>query len=204
MKDIQEIKRQLKERISGRSGVLLLTGDKGSTLLLNLTHGMNIKSVFIDTGFHFDEILEYIKGLGREIEVIKNSNVTVVNTDDMLKCCYLRKIEPLKGYLNDIKPDYLVVPFTEEEKRNGIEDSYLNGIDNIEIIRPLSGLTDRDIWLYIKENNLPFSALYKKGYKIIDCKSCTTRIGRKMPHKEGEKVSFDSETIEKLKSLGYM
>jgi|Deesub1362A_J573_1020465.scaffolds.fasta_scaffold01035_3 3'-phosphoadenosine 5'-phosphosulfate sulfotransferase (PAPS reductase)/FAD synthetase len=204
MTPIQKIDSELKDRIKGRNGVLLVTGDKGSTLLLNLLQDSDIKSVFIDTGFHFDEVNEYIKSLDQELKVIINDDATAIGTDNMIECCHQRKVEPLRKYLDEVKADYIIVPFTEKDKRNGVEDSYLSGIEGVEIIRPLYGIADRDIWLYIKENKLLFTALYKKGYKIIDCKSCTTRVGRKRPDKKETQSSFDNETIEKLKSLGYM
>jgi len=204
MRSIQEIGCELKERIKRKEGVLLITGDKGSTLLLDILKGSNIKSLFIDTGIHFDEVVEYIKDLEKEVDIINSKNTADVTPDNMVKCCRQRKAEPLKKYLYDIKAEYIVVPFTEEDKRNGLEDSYLNGLEGIEIIRPLYDVADRDIWVYIKEHSLAFTSLYRKGYKVIDCRECTTRIGRRRPDKETDNGSFDSETIEKLKSLGYM
>jgi phosphoadenosine phosphosulfate reductase len=92
----------------------------------------------------------------------------------------------------------------DEEKKQGIENSYIKGIENIEIIRPLADMTERDVWRCIHENNMPFSSIYNKGFKVIDCKCCTTRIGRKSQDKEHKGSDFDKETLEKLKSLGYM
>jgi phosphoadenosine phosphosulfate reductase len=206
MSKIQQIKKYLEEVTTGKKAVLLFTGDKGSTLLINIINNinMNVKIIFIDTGYHFDEIMDYLKKLPHEIEIIKNNNATIDSSVDMNKCCRQRKAEILKSYLSDIKADCLILPFIDEEKKYGVENSYLEGIEGIEIIRPLSKLTERDIWISIKENKLPFSKIYNKGYKIVDCKCCTTRMGRRMLQKEVSSSKFDSETIEKLKSLGYM
>ncbi len=207
MDKLKHIKEHLEKIIKDKQVVFLITGDKGSTILINIINGIDdrkFKTIFIDTGFHFDEILNYIRELPYEIEIIKNSNATLDRSVDMDKCCEQRKVEILRRHLADVGADCLIVPFIDEEKKFGIEDSYLSNIGNIEIIRPLSNLTDRDIWVTIKEHKMPFSKIYNRGYRVVDCKCCTTRTGRKVPQKEVLSSEFDSETIEKLKSLGYM
>ncbi len=207
MGNLKHIKKHLEETVKDKQAVFLFTGEKGSTLIINIIddiNNINVKTVFIDTGFHFDEILNYIKELPYKIEIIKSNNATIDSSVNMYECCKQRKAETLRHYLTEAKADCLIVPFIDEEKKYEVEDSYLNGIENIEIIRPLSNLTERDIWISIKEKKMPFSKIYNKGYKIVDCKCCTTRTGRKVPQKEVLSREFDSETIEKLKSLGYM
>lgn len=207
MSNVHQIREYLEETIKGKRTVMLFTGDKGSTFIINIIgniNNVNIKAVFTDTGFHFDEILNYIKKISYKIEIIKNNNATADSSVDMYKCCRQRKVETLRRYLSDVRADFLIVPFIDEEKKYGVEDSYLDDIENIEIIRPLSNLTERDIWVGIRENKMPFSKIYNKGYKIVDCKCCTTRTGRRVSKKEDLNSEFDNETIEKLKSLGYM
>lgn len=209
---MKQIKKNLEESICGGGTIFLFTGDKGSTLLMNVVKdltaaqaGMNVSIVFIDTGYQFDEIMNYVKNLGSRIEIIKNNGVSINHTIDMDRCCGQRKVEALKEYLVNFKSECLIVPFIDEEKGNGIEDSYLKGINNIKIMKPLADLTDRDIWIKIKKYKLPFSTIYNKGYKIVDCKCCTTRHGRRKQGDENNRdKGFDKEIEEKLKSLGYM
>jgi len=201
---MDQIKKNLEESICGKKAVFLFTGDKGSTLLLNLAKDIDVHIVFIDTGYQFDEIIAYVKSLDSKIEIIKNTNESINNTVDMDKCCAQRKIECLQRYIDSIRADCLIVPFRDEEKNNGIEDSYLKGIANIKIIRPLANLTERDVWVKIKEYKLSFSTIYNKGYRFIDCKCCITRHGRKKREEDNEDKGFDKETEEHLKSLGYM
>ena len=201
---MQKIKKDLEEYIRGKKSVFLFTGDKGSTLLMNLVNDMEVSNVFIDTAYQFNEIMDYVKSLSSKIEIIKNNNALVDYTVDVNECCYQRKVKVLKEYLDSVNAECLIVPFIDEEKDNGIEDSYLKGINNIKIIRPISDLTERDVWIKIKEYKLPFSPIYNKGYRLVDCKCCTTRLGRKK-YMEGDKNrELDKETEEKLKSLGYM
>ena len=200
---MQKIKKDLEDYIRGKKSVFLFTGDKGSTLLMNVIKDTRVSIIFIDTAYQFNEITDYISSLGSKIEII-NSNASVDFTSGMSECCYQRKTKVLKEYLDKTNTECLIVPFIDEEKNNGIEDSYLKGINNIKIIRPLSDFTERDVWLKIKECKLPFSPVYNKGYRFVDCKCCTTHHGRKK-YIEGDKNGeLDKETEEKLKSLGYM
>ncbi len=200
---MQKIKKDLGEYIRGKKSVFIFTGDKGSTLLMSVIKEVEVSIVFIDTGYQFNEITDYINRLGSKIEII-NSNASVDFTSGMSECCYQRKPKVLKEYLDKTNAECLIVPFINEEKNNGIEDSYLNGINNIKIIRPLSDLTERDIWIKIKKYKLPFSKIYNKGYRLVDCKCCMTRHGRRKHLGDEKNKELDKETEEKLKSLGYM
>ena len=200
---MQKIKKDLEEYIKGKKSVFLFTGDKGSTLLMSVIKEMEVSIIFIDTAYQFNEIMDYINRLGGKIEII-NSNASVDFTSGMSECCYQRKTKVLKKYLDKTNAECLIVPFIDEERNNGIEDSYLNGINNIKIIRPISDLTERDVWIKIKEYRLPFSPIYNKGYRLVDCKCCTTRHGRRKYIEEDKNRGLDKETEEKLKSLGYM
>ncbi len=201
---MRQIKKNLEKFISGKRTVFLFSGDKGSTLLMNVVKDINVNIIFIDTGYQFNEIIDYVKSYGSKIEVIKNSNASIDYIVDMDECCHQRKAKVLKEYLSNTNAESLIVPFRDEERDNGIELSYLNDIDNIKVIRPLANLTERNIWIKIKENKLSFSAIYNKGYKIVDCKCCMTRHGRKKREGVDGTEELDKETEEKLKSLGYM
>jgi len=204
MEEIERIKENLRESIHNRKALLLFTGDKGSTLLINIIRGMNIHAVFIDTGFHFDEILAYRETLTDKIEIIKNHSAAPDSSVHMPDFCNRMKVELLTEYLSRHQGECLIVPFLDEDKKYGVEDSYLNGLKDVKIIRPLANVNERDVWIMINESNMPYSSIYNKGYKVVDCKCCTTRTGRKKPVKERSDIAFDKETVEKLKSLGYM
>lgn len=201
---MQKIKKNLEGYIRGKKSIFLFTGDKGSTLLMDIIKNTGVSIIFIDTAYQFNEITDYINSLGSKIEIIKNNNASSDFTSGMSECCYQRKTKALKEYLDKTNAECLIVPFINEERNNGIEDSYLNGISNIKIIRPISDLTERDVWIKIKEYKLPFSPIYNKGYRFVDCKCCTTRLGRKKQGEDYKDKGFNKETEEKLKALGYM
>jgi phosphoadenosine phosphosulfate reductase len=47
----------------------------------------------------------------------------------------------------------------------------IKGKDKV-IISPIFNWTDRDIWKFIKENNIPYCKLYNEGYSRIGCIFC--------------------------------
>ena len=137
---------------------------------------------FIDTGYHFQETLDYKKYLTElyQLNVVdiraenwKHEFTTREETwkNDPDFCCSINKVEPLDG----IKQDYTVWASglmrwqTEHrstldifEERNGILKFY-----------PLVDVTKEERDNYIRENNLPFHPLVAKGYSSIGCAHCT-------------------------------
>jgi len=53
------------------------------------------------------------------------------------------------------------------------------------IVNPIYKFTEKDIWDYIKENNIETNPLYKKGYKRVGCIGCPM-AGPKQQRKEFE------------------
>lgn len=201
---MDQVRKNLEEYVGSDKSVLLFTGDKESTLLFDLVKDMNVAVVFIDTGYHFKEVMDYVRELGSRIEILKNKDASVDYMIDMNKCCAQRKADVLKEYLVNAGTECIIVPFIGDGTSKEIEDSYLQGITGIKIVRPLAQWSERNIWVKIKEDKLPFCRIYKKGYKTFDCKPCTTRHGRNKQVNDADDNRLDDETEEKLKALGYM
>jgi phosphoadenosine phosphosulfate reductase len=205
--NIHLIKSNLKEFTNSKKSVLLFTGSSESTVLLAAADPLDINIIFIDTGYHFNEIIDYVKKLTGKVEIIHGKVGSADPASDMKRCCSQRKAAVLKEYLQNLNAECLIVPFRDEDRDNGIEDSYLNNIDDVAIFRPLASLSERDSWMIIKKDILPFSEIYNKGYRSVDCKRCTTRHGRIKPEVDKDikaNKETDEETVQKLKALGYM
>jgi len=137
---------------------------------------------FIDTGYHFQETLDYKQYLTElyQLNVVdiraedwKHEFTTREQTwkNDPDFCCSINKVEPL----DSIKQDYTVWASglmrwqTEHrsmldvfEERNGIIKFY-----------PLVDVSMNERDNYIREHNLPFHPLVAKGYSSIGCSHCT-------------------------------
>jgi len=52
-------------------------------------------------------------------------------------------------------------------------------------INPLADWTRQDVWRYVRERNLPYNALYDRGFKSIGCAPCTRPVGPNEPERAG-------------------
>lgn len=140
------------------------------------------KIFFIDTGYHFEETLQYKKELidlyGLNVESIgaEKWKHDFTTQDETWKknpdfCCSVNKVEPL----NLIKERFTVwvsglmkwqsdhrASLDIFEERNGIIKFY-----------PLLDVSREEREKYINTNKLPFHPLVFKGYGSIGCKHCT-------------------------------
>lgn len=140
------------------------------------------KIYFIDTGYHFDETIQYKEELtklyGLNVESIgaekwKHDFTTSDETwkKDPNLCCSINKVEPLElikehftvwvSGLMEWQSDHRA-SLNIFEERGGILKFY-----------PLLDVTQQERDRYIKTNNLPFHPLVAKGYSSIGCKHCT-------------------------------
>lgn len=155
-----------------------------SAFLLKLVSEVNAQQTvfFIDTGYHFDETLEYktyltekyglavksIQALKEEHEFTTNDQTWTKNPDF---CCSINKVKPLDA----IKQHYKVwmsglmkwqsdhrATLDIFEERNGILKFY-----------PLLDISKETRDAYIAGHDLPFHPLVAKGYHSIGCKHCT-------------------------------
>lgn len=149
-----------------------------------------IPVLFLETGYHFPETLEYKNRLA---ELFGLKNIMDLRADSEKKakvvaeyqgvpyeknpdlCCHINKVEPLdlaiKNYdawMSGIRRNQ-----TDFRKSIRIVEEYEGGIFKIS---PLANFTSRDSWWYLKERNIPQHPLYEKGYLSIGCRPCTRPV----------------------------
>jgi phosphoadenosine phosphosulfate reductase len=98
--------------------------------------------------------------------------------------------------------DYLFTGLRRGEQRESNPEDYFLGSGQHVKVNPVVYFTDKDIWDYIREHNLPYCSLYDMGYSDIGCIPCALPPQQRMNKsvdEEGEK----KEVAEKLRRLGY-
>ncbi len=89
------------------------------------------------------------------------------------RCCGLRKVAPLEQALGGVDawitglrreqgPTRAAVPKLGWDARHGVWKAC-----------PLADWTERDVWAYIAERDLPYHPLHDRGYASIGCTHCT-------------------------------
>ena len=72
-------------------------------------------------------------------------------------------MEKYDAWINGVRID-------DTNQRRGTKFFEYRDVDNIN---PIAHWTEKDVWKYIKEHNLPYNPLYKKGYRSLGCRPCT-------------------------------
>jgi thioredoxin-dependent adenylylsulfate APS reductase len=94
-----------------------------------------------------------------------------------LLCCDLRKVIPLRRALRNYDAWVTGLRRGQWASRSNIRkfevDQYHGGIAKLA---PLADWSERQVWDYIRANNVPYNSLYDKGYKSIGCAPCTRAV----------------------------
>ena len=155
-----------------------------SAFLLKLVSDVNLKQevFFIDTGYHFEETLNYKKTLEEKynlnitsISAIKDEHVFTTKDQTWSKnpdfCCSINKVRPL----DRIKAQYNIwmsgLMEWQSDHRSSLNIFEQRG--NILKFYPLLDISKELRDAYIQEHQLPFHPLVAKGYHSIGCKHCT-------------------------------
>jgi phosphoadenosine phosphosulfate reductase len=102
------------------------------------------------------------------------------------ECCRIRKVIPLRKALNGF--DAWITGMRKEqsvtrENVNHIEiDEVFGGIVKIN---PLLNWTEKEVWDYIRKNNVIYNLLHDKGFPSIGCAPCTRAIKKGEPTRNG-------------------
>ncbi|OUM92950.1 MAG: phosphoadenosine phosphosulfate reductase [Firmicutes bacterium ZCTH02-B6] len=156
-------------------------------------HGADVPILFLDTGFHFAETLqfkrEFAGRFGLRVIDIRPA-LTVAEQErqwgaylydrDPDLCCRLRKVEPLSRALVEmgVKAWVTALRRDQSETRRRIQILELHEVapdHEVVKIHPLANWTRRDVWRYIERHGLPYHPLLDDGYASIGCWPCTER-----------------------------
>lgn len=112
--------------------------------------------------------------------VTKNGvNLFYGNVTMRMLCCETRKVKPLNRVLSSL--DAWVTGLRRDQSSNRSSTPKIqidSGHDNILKVSPLANWSEREIWEYIHENDVPFNDLYNRGYTSIGCAPCTRPIAQ--------------------------
>jgi phosphoadenosine phosphosulfate reductase len=149
----------------------------------------DVPILFLETGFHFDETLEFKRALTERLglNVVELAGDYTVESQAAAfgprlyerapdRCCQINKVEPMLAALRGL--DAWVTAFRRDSsptRANApIVDRYeLEPGNWIVKVNPVATWTRRDTWAYLKEHDLPHNPLYDLGYASIGCAPCT-------------------------------
>ncbi|GBR11174.1 phosphoadenylyl-sulfate reductase [Acetobacter oeni] len=188
--DARAILRAARSTLPGKVAVLSSFGAE-SALLLAFAAEIDpaIPVLFLETGMHFPETLQYRRDLAADLGLTNVRDIppapkALEQRDpssqlwafDPDACCQLRKVEPL---------NLATLPFSalitgrkrsQAATRHRMEVVEPDGEDRIKI-NPLADWTAEDIDAEMTRRNLRRNPLSLKGYPSIGCEPCTRPAG---------------------------
>jgi phosphoadenosine phosphosulfate reductase len=148
----------------------------------------NIPVLFLETGYHFPETLEYrdqmtgdwslnLVNLEAKQSVKEQETLFgILNQTEPSKCCGLRKVEPLFAGLANYDTWFTALRREQSPTRANlaeVESFKLPAGKTLEKVSPLAMWTNKDVWQYLSRYNIPALPLYDQGYTSIGCQPCT-------------------------------
>lgn len=97
--------------------------------------------------------------------------------DNRKECCGVRKVESLNRALSGLKAWITGLRREQAVTRTAVQkievDEAHGGIFKIN---PLAGWSEKQVWDYIKANQVPYNRLHDMGYPSIGCVPCTRAV----------------------------
>lgn len=102
--------------------------------------------------------------------------------DGHQECCGIRKVEPLRralsrldawitGQRRDQSPGTRAqVPVIQ------VDPTFSSNGKQLVKFNPLANWTSKQVWTYIRENDVPYNALHDRGFVSIGCEPCTRPV----------------------------
>lgn len=111
--------------------------------------------------------------------------------DGHKECCGVRKVEPLtralkslRGWVTGQRRDQspgtrAEVPVIQVDPTFGSPDRTLIKFN------PLANWSSKQVWQYIRENDVPYNPLHERGFVSIGCEPCTRPVNPGQHEREG-------------------
>lgn len=181
----------------GREIVMSSSFGAESALLIHMAtrHVPDIRIIMVDTGYLFPETFAFME----QLRLRFNLNVWLYRTrqepiaylhksgeenpdwrKDVEGCCAVNKNEPFERAMKELVPPAWLrgIRRSQAETRQARTFVEWSGRYGCYAISPLLNWSSREIYKYMKDNDLPYHPLYEQGYASIGCNplSCTRPV----------------------------
>ena len=137
--------------------------------------------LFLETGYHFPEVLDYRDRLTREWAlhtVNLRAEAPTLHPDTPAECCHQRKVEPLIAGLTGYDLWFTGLRREQSPTRANLQPDeqhrFPSGL-TLRKISPVFDWTTAEVFAYLAANEVPVLPLYPQGYTSIGCAPCTAK-----------------------------
>ncbi|MGB7104941.1 MAG: phosphoadenylyl-sulfate reductase [Acidimicrobiales bacterium] len=167
--------------------------------LLHMVHELKptTEIIFLDTGGHFPETLEFADRIAKEWAL--NLTRTTPGPDaagspcGSTNCCELRKVEPLGRALVDHPAWITSVKRVDAPSRASMKILMWDEKFGLAKVNPLATWSDDDVAYYLKSHGLPEHPLWSEGYASIGCAAMTMKPQVPGDRRSGRWVGLDKD-----------
>ncbi|MDR3413549.1 MAG: phosphoadenylyl-sulfate reductase [Formivibrio sp.] len=157
-------------------------------------HQLNIEAFSLDTGRlpaetytlmakgaeHYPEVkVAVFFPDAAQVEAYVNSkgiNAFFESVELRKECCRIRKLEPLKRALAGKKAWITGLRREQSPTRTDMAAQEFDSGNGLEKFNPLLEWTEKEVWAYIRANDVPYNELHDKHYPSIGCAPCTRSV----------------------------
>lgn len=106
----------------------------------------------------------------------KGINLFYESIENRKLCCHIRKIEPLNRALTGF--DAWITGIRRDQTIDRFYSKMIEWDEGHKMLKisPLFKWTEKMVWDYIKQNNVPYNELHDKGFPSIGCQPCTRDV----------------------------
>jgi phosphoadenosine phosphosulfate reductase len=179
------------QALAGQTSVCLTCSFQAEDMVaLHLVreHLFNVPVLFLETGYHFAEVYKYRDAMTARyglnlVNVMPEHTVAEQEAQFGLlyqtqpdQCCKFRKVGPLFNALQNYDVWFTGLRRVQSPTRANLQvfDTFpLPSGKKLSKVSLLAEWSDKDVWDFAKQQDIPLLPLYQAGYTSIGCEPCT-------------------------------
>ena len=93
------------------------------------------------------------------------------------RCCDLRKVEPLRRKLSELRA--WITSIRRDQTVARAEAGKIEWDERFGLVKinPIADWNSKQVWRYISANEVPYNELHDRGFPSIGCTHCTRAVG---------------------------
>lgn len=92
------------------------------------------------------------------------------------RCCALRKVEPLRRKLHELRAWITSIRRDQTSSRASARKIEWDSKFNLVKVNPIADWSSKHVWRYLYDHNVPYNPLHDQNFPSIGCTHCTRAI----------------------------
>lgn len=143
----------------------------------------------IDTEFLFPETYSLMDKIEQRYGVSIEKVYSVLSPDEQARrlgaalwnrdpdlCCNLRKVEPLRRKLGELRAWITSIRRDQTAARAGARKIEWDSKFGLVKVNPIADWSSKQVWRYIRQHDVPYNPLHDQDYPSIGCTHCTAAV----------------------------